>query len=93
MNVGPFTFTSMLTDSGNLRFYVGEGEFTSDPIPDDFFGCAGVAEIPNLQDVLLHVGYEGHRHHVSVTPGHWAAPLGEALDYYLGFEVSYPQEP
>ena len=87
----PFTFASMTTDCGDLRFYAGEGQFTSDPIPDDFFGCAGVAQIPNLQDVLLHVGYEGHRHHVSVTPGHVAEPLAEALSRYLGFEVAFPQ--
>ncbi len=88
---GPFTFTSMTTDSGILKFYVGEGEFTTDPLPDDFFGCAGVAYIPKLQDVLLHVGHGGHRHHVSVTSGHVAAPLREALEYYLGFEVYTPQ--
>lgn len=87
-----FTFGSMMTEDGELRFYLGEGRFTPDPIPDDFFGCAGVAEIAGLQDVLLHVGLNGHRHHVSVTPGHIAEPLREALEYYLGFEVSVPQE-
>jgi len=88
----PFTFASMMTDSGRLKFYVGEGQFTSDPIPADFFGCAGVAEIPKLQDVLLHVGRHGHRHHVSVTPGHIASAVREALEYYLGYDVSVPQE-
>ena len=43
------TFGSMLTRDGRLEFYLGEGRFTDDPIPDDFFGCAGVAEIPGLQ--------------------------------------------
>ena len=60
-------------------------------MPKDFFGCAGVAEIPKLQDVMLHVGYEGHRHHTSITAGHVMAPLKEALERYLGFEVSTPQ--
>lgn len=87
----PFTLSSLLTEAGNLRFYLGKGEFTSDPIPDDFFGCAGVAHVPDLQDVLLHVGRQGHRHHVSVTPGHWIEPLREALGYYLGFGVDVPQ--
>jgi len=87
----PITFTSMTTDSGALKFYIGEGDFTPDPIPDDFFGCAGVAYIEGLQDVLMHVGREGHRHHVSVTPGHVATALEEGLGYYLGFEVSRPQ--
>jgi len=86
-----FTFGGMLTDSGKLRFYVGQGEFTEDKIPAEFFGCAGVAEIEDLQDVLLHIGQVGHRHHVSVTPGLVQAPLREALEHYLGFEVALPQ--
>lgn len=87
----PMTFSSMLTEGGKLRWYVGEGRFTKDPIPKDFFGCAGVAEIPQLQDVLLHIGYEGHRHHVSVAPGHVADAVVEALDRYLGHSVTVPQ--
>jgi L-fucose isomerase-like protein len=87
-----FTFGSMLTDAGKLRFYLGKGRFTKDNIPAEFFGCAGAAEIENLQDVLLHVGHNGYRHHVSVTPGLIQAPLREALERYLGFEISLPQE-
>jgi len=88
---GDCTFGSMVTDAGRLKFYFGEGRFTNDPIPADFFGCAGVVEIPGLQDVLLHVGQNGHRHHVSVTPGHILAPVREALEHYLGFQVTAPQ--
>ena len=83
----PFTFGSMLTDAGKLRFYLGQGKFTEDPIPPEFFGCAGVAEIEHLQDVLLHVGRNGYRHHVSVTCGLVQAAVREALAHYLGFEV------
>ena len=43
------SFGSLLTDEGRLKFYLGEGRFTSDPIPEDFFGCAGVAEIPGCR--------------------------------------------
>jgi L-fucose isomerase-like protein len=86
------TFGSLLTDEGLVKCYLGEGEFTRDKIPGDFFGCAGVAEIDDLQDVLLYVGCGGYRHHVSVTPGKVQAPLHEALAYYLGFEVALPQE-
>jgi L-fucose isomerase-like protein len=96
-NVGrirPFemTFGSMLTEAGRLKFYLGEGRFTADPIPQEFFGCAGVAEIRGLQDVLLAIGRAGHRHHVSVTPGSLAAPVREALEHYLGCDVLAPQE-
>lgn len=84
----PFTYGSMLTKNGKLCFYVGEGRFTDDAIPNDFFGCAGVAEIDGLQGKLQAIGYMGHRHHTSVTPGHVAAPVGEALEKYLGFDVT-----
>ena len=84
----PFTFGSMLTDEGKLKFYLGEGQFTRDRIPKDFFGCAGVAQIDGLQDALVTIGTMGHRHHTSVTPDHVAAPVEEAFSKYLGYEVT-----
>jgi L-fucose isomerase-like protein len=84
----PITFASLLTEAGRLCFYLGEGQFTNDPIPDDFFGCAGVAQISDLQEKLQTIGYLGHRHHVSVTPGHVAAPVLEAWEKYLGYDVT-----
>jgi len=86
------TFSSLLTDGGRIKLYIGEGSITDDPIPNDFFGCAGVAEIPRLQDLLVKIGQAGHRHHVSLTTGHVMAPMREALGHYLGFDVSIPQE-
>jgi L-fucose isomerase-like protein len=88
----PMSFGSLMTDAGRLRFYLGHGRFTADPIPAEFFGCAGVAEIPGLQDVLLRAGREGHRHHVSVTPGSVVDPVREALERYLGCDVAVPQD-
>ena len=86
-----FTFGSLMTDAGKVKVLLGDGCFTEDPIPGDFFGAAGVAEINQLQDVLLHVGMHGYRHHVAVTPGKHVAPLKEALEKYLGFDVTVPQ--
>jgi L-fucose isomerase-like protein len=86
-----FTFGSLMTDEGKVKMYLGEGCITRDPVPDDFFGVAGVAEICNLQDVLLHIGANGHRHHVSITPGCVQEPLREALGHYLNFDISIPQ--
>ncbi len=85
------TFGSMMTEAGRVKVYLGDGRFTDDPIPDDFFGAAGVAEINRLQDVLLHVGMNGYRHHVSVTSGDHVAPVREALEKYLDFDVTIPQ--
>ncbi|MCL5270302.1 MAG: hypothetical protein M1457_07090 [bacterium] len=87
----PFTFGSMMTLDGRLKFFLGEGAITSDPIPQDFFGCAGVAQIDRLQDVLLYMGRTGHRHHVSITPGRHLAPAREAFERYLGYDVAVPQ--
>ncbi len=87
-----FTFGSLLTEAGKLRFYLGQGKFTEDPIPPEFFGCGGVAQIARLQDVLLHIGQHGYRHHVGVTRSLVQAPVREALAYYLGYDVAVPQE-
>jgi hypothetical protein len=81
----------MSTEDGQVRFYLGEGEITGERIPDEFFGCAGVAEIRGLQDVLLHVGRNGFRHHVSLARGRVKEPLQEALASYLDCSVSLPQ--
>jgi L-fucose isomerase-like protein len=88
---GEFTFGNLATSQGELSFYLGEGVFTGETIPEDFFGVAGVAEIPGLQDVLLHIGWTGHRHHVAVTGGCVQAAVYEALDNYLGWHVTLPQ--
>jgi len=83
----PMTFGSLLTQDGQMKFYLGQGQFTEDPIPKEFFGCAGVAQIDSLQDALQTIGYEGFRHHVSVTPGHVLDPMREAFEKYLDYQV------
>ncbi|MFA7157768.1 MAG: hypothetical protein WC299_00580 [Kiritimatiellia bacterium] len=86
-----FTFGSLLTDGGRIKCCLGEGSFTEDPIAAEFFGCAGVAEIEGLQKVMLYLGHNGYRHHVSIAGGSHAAPAAEAMERYLGFEVARPQ--
>ncbi len=83
----PMTFASAKTTDGKLWCYLGQGEFTADPIEEAFFGCAGVAHIKGLQDVLQYVGYQGYRHHVGVTAGHVADAVEEAFTRYLGYEL------
>ena len=84
----PFTFGNLITEAGQMKFYLGEAEFTKDSIPADFFGCAGVAKFPDLQQTLLTIGLQGHRHHTGATPGHVAAPVKEAFEKYLGYDVT-----
>jgi L-fucose isomerase-like protein len=83
----PMTYASSKTEDGKLRFYLGEGRFTKDPIEEGFFGCGGVAEIDNLQNKLITLGKSGYRHHVGVTFGHVAAAVREAFQTYLGYEI------
>ncbi len=84
----PFTYASSKTESGKLQWYLGEGEFTADKIPEEFFGCAGVAQIDDMQKKLIDIGKKGYRHHVSVTPGHVKDALLEAFNTYLNYEMS-----
>lgn len=82
------TFASSKTQDGKLHIYLGEGEFTKDKIQEGFFGCGGVAKIENLQQKLYNIGYNGYRHHVSVTTGHDAVALREAFTRYLKYEIT-----
>lgn len=88
MAAGDFTYGNITTDNGRIKMYLGKGTFTDDGIPENYFGVAGVADIPKLQDVLQHIGYEGHRHHVALTPGDVRGPIAEALIRYLDFDVT-----
>jgi L-fucose isomerase-like protein len=88
---GEFTFSNLMTEAGRVKTYIGTGRFTTDPIAADFFGVAGVAEICQLEDVLLHIGRQGHRHHVGITRSCVQEPLVEALSKYLNIEVTTPQ--
>lgn len=82
------TFASAKTEDGKLYVYMGEGEFTKDTIQEGFFGCGGVVQINDLQRKLYNIGYNGYRHHVSVTPGLVASALQEAFIRYLDYEIT-----
>jgi len=83
-----FTYGGLVTDRGRVEVYLGEGAFTADPVPADFFGCAGVARIPDLQEVLLTIARQGHRHHVALAPGRARDAMVEAMGGYLGYSVT-----
>ena len=80
------TYSSAKTQDGKLHFYLGKGEFTDDLVPKEFFGCAGVARIDGLQKKLQTIGYNGYRHHVSVTFGEVGNAVNEAFTRYLKYE-------
>lgn len=83
----PMTLSNCKTEDGKLTFYVDEGEFTDDDIEKEFFGCGGVAKIPDLQRKLIKLGRCGFRHHTTVGMGHMSTILKEAFEHYLGYDV------
>ncbi|MCL6545080.1 MAG: L-fucose/L-arabinose isomerase family protein [Bryobacteraceae bacterium] len=87
---GPMSFARFSTDdlSGRIRGYVGEGQFTDDPL--DTFGGAGVVEIRNLQGLLRYICENGFEHHVAANlSAGAAAAVYEAAKTYLGWDVYY----
>lgn len=83
----PMTFTNCRTEDGKLIVYVSEGAFTDDRIEEAYFGCAGVAEIMDLQNKLLRLAKGGFKHHTAVGAGHMKEILTEAFTTYLHYDV------
>ncbi len=81
----PTTITNCFTKDGKITIYASEGEFTGDPIEDDYFGCAGVCEVPDLQNKLIRLARGGFKHHTVVGVGHMKDILKEAFTTYLGW--------
>ena len=81
----PTTISNCQTKDGEIVIYASEAEFTDDPIAAEYFGCAGVCEIPDLQNKLIKLARGGFKHHTSVGVGHMKEILKEAFTTYLGY--------
>ena len=86
--IRPFktTISNCLTVDGKIKIYASEAEFTDDPIEDAYFGCAGVCQIPNMEDKMIRLARGGFKHHICVGVGHMKDILKEAFTTYLGYE-------
>lgn len=82
----PMTYSSATTLNGKLYTYAGEGAFTGEPIEAAYFGCAGVAQIDDLQRKVIYMQRAGFRHHTTFARGHLREVMGEAFSNYLGYE-------
>jgi L-fucose isomerase-like protein len=84
---GPMTFARISTDdeAGTIAGYVGHGRFTEDPL--ETFGGYGVAEIPNLQELLHFICENGFEHHVAANLSSVAGIFHEAATKYLDWDV------
>ncbi len=84
---GPMSFARFSTNDreGSIHGYVGEGEFTDDPL--NTFGGAGVVRIPRLQELLRYICERGFEHHVAANLASVSAAVQEATTRYLGWTV------
>lgn len=80
------TFSNCQTFDGKIVMYASEGKMIDEPIEKAYFGCAGVAEIPNLQDKLITLARGGFKHHTAVGVGHMKEILKEAYTTYLHYD-------
>ena len=87
VKAGPMSFLRFSTDdvAGCMRGYVGEGEFTSDPLAT--FGGVGVVRIPGLQTLLHYICENGFEHHVAANLSKSAGAVYEAATRYLGWQM------
>ena len=81
------TYLKVSTDdqNGKIKCYLGEGNFTNDPLPT--FGGVAVCEVPNLNGLMRHLTQNGYEHHVALAQASCADVLEEALGNYLGWDV------
>ena len=84
---GPMTYARISTDDtkGVIRTYMGEGEFTDDPL--DTFGARAVVHTPGLQKMMRYICKNGFEHHCAMNASHSASVLAEAFETYFGWEV------
>ncbi len=87
VKAGAMTYSRFSTDdfTGKIRGYVGQGEFTNDPL--ETFGGAGVVKIPHMQDLLRYICETGFEHHVAANFSTTGAALYEASSKYLGWQM------
>jgi L-fucose isomerase-like protein len=90
---GPVTFGRVSTDdlSGAITAYVGEGEFTDDPL--DTFGTRAVVKVRALPALMHLICENGFEHHAAMSRGHSAAAVAEALSRYLGWQTYHHNRP
>jgi L-fucose isomerase-like protein len=84
---GPMTFFRLSTDdrAGEVKCYVGEGEFTDHPFPMD--GGIAVTRVAGLRRLMRFVTQNGFEHHVAMVRGHHADVVAEAVTRYLRWPI------
>jgi L-fucose isomerase-like protein len=90
---GPLTFGRVSTDdlTGRICAYVGEGEFTEDPL--NTFGTRAVVTVPGLPHLMHVICQNGFEHHAAMNRSHSAAVVAEGLGRYLGWSTYHHRRP
>ena len=90
---GPLTFGRVSTDdlTGKICAYVGEGEFTEDPL--NTFGTRAVVSVPGLPSLMHVICQNGFEHHAAMNRSHCAAAVAEGLGRYLGWSTYHHHRP
>jgi L-fucose isomerase-like protein len=90
---GPVTFGRVSTDdlTGKITAYVGEGEFTEDPLHT--FGTRAVVKVPALPALMHVICQNGFEHHAAMNRSHCAAAVAEALGRYLEWLTYHHNRP
>ncbi|MGA7342838.1 MAG: L-fucose/L-arabinose isomerase family protein [Terracidiphilus sp.] len=90
---GPVTFGRVSTDdlTGKMTAYVGEGEFTNDPL--ETFGTRAVVKVQSLPALMHMICQNGFEHHAAMNRSHTAAAVAEALGRYLGWQTYHHNRP
>jgi L-fucose isomerase-like protein len=84
---GPMTFFRLSSDDrdGQLKSYLGQGEFTDHPFAMD--GGIAVTRVAGLRRLLKFVTQNGFEHHVAMVRGHHADVMEEAVVRYLRWPI------
>jgi L-fucose isomerase-like protein len=84
---GPMTFFRLSTDdrAGEVKCYVGEGEFTDHPFPMD--GGIATTRVAGLRRLMRFITQNGFEHHVAMVRGHHADVVAEAVTRYLRWPI------
>ena len=90
---GPVTFGRVSTDdlAGKITAYVGEGEFTDDPLKT--FGTRAVVKVAGLPALMHVICQNGFEHHAAMNRSHTAAAVADALGRYLGWSTYHHNRP
>jgi L-fucose isomerase-like protein len=91
VKASPMSFARFSTDDqhGVIRGYVGQGNFTNDPL--ETFGGAGVVEIPQMQKLLRYICENGFEHHVAANMSTTAGAVYEAATRYFQWPTYWHQ--